>query len=110
MHEQAIKQHIDAVKELSGMKKLPFLLNFTESNDEIGFEALRVWSADQTLSQKRIAEAYVVKSLAGRVSITQHIRLNRPSCKVKIFQTVEEAKNWLGQIKQIRRGDSSNGK
>lgn len=102
IQEQTIKHHIDTVIELSESKRFMFLMNFEESDSEIEFEALRAWSADKTLIQKRIAEAYVVKSLAGRISIAQHIRLNKPSYEVKIFQTVEDAKNWLMEVKQIQ--------
>ncbi len=96
--KQAIQDHIAAVKELSGSKMHPFLLDFSESEYGVSFEALKVWSTNQNMTQLRIAEAYVVRSLADRISVRQHIRLNLPPYEVNVFNEMEDAKNWLAEF------------
>lgn len=96
--KQAIQDHIATVKELSGSKMHPFLLDFNGSEHGISFEALKVWSTNQNLTQLRIAEAYVVRSLADHISVRQHIRLNLPPYEVNVFNEMEDAKNWLAEF------------
>ena len=95
INQKEILHHIEAVKKSIGQEKYAFVLDFTHSHQGIEFDALKIWSSDQSINHRRKAEAYVVNSLTDQISIRQHLRLNTPPYEVSVFPIMEDAKNWL---------------
>lgn len=90
-----IGEHIMGLDQLIGNERVPFLIDLTSSENVLSFDALKKWSQSELLNANRLAEAYVVDTLADLIFVKQHIRLNRLSYPAKVFQTSAEAINWL---------------
>lgn len=95
-----IVEHIDELNQfLNGEDRL-FLIDLTSSENVLSFDALKKWSQSEVLNKSRLAEAYVVDTLADLIFLKQHIRLNHLSYPAKVFQSTKRAKEWLIQFKE----------
>ena len=83
-------------KKLIKDKSAPFLINFG-INASISPEA-RENFADEHRSQIKKAEALVVKQLHHRLIAMSHIKYLKPKIPTMIFDSEEDARQWLTQF------------
>ncbi|QSE98824.1 DUF7793 family protein [Fulvivirga lutea] len=95
---QAITEHIDILDDFIGNKKMLFLSDVSTSDNILSFDALRVWGGNESLNKHRLAEAFVVSSLADVYFFKQYIRLNDLAYQAKVFNDKKEAVNWLSEL------------
>lgn len=92
-----VREHIEALCQFLDTKVF-FMIDFTSSECILSFDALKAWGQSGDLNTYRLAEVYVVDSLADLIFLKQHIRLNKLSYPANVFQSVKQAKDWLGKI------------
>ncbi|WP_370087433.1 hypothetical protein [Ekhidna sp.] len=90
-----IKEHLKEISQFLRDKKLPFLIDLTNAESVLSFDALKTWGQSDLLNEYRIVEAYVVNNLADLIFIKQHIRLNMIKYPAMVFQGLAPAKDWL---------------
>jgi len=93
--DDEMQLHVKAVKSLLSHDSRGFLVDITDLNGALSFEALRLWSSNQAINKHCLAEAYLIESLADAVFIWQHIRLNKLKYPARVFHKYEEATEWL---------------
>ena len=95
-----IREHIEVVSDFLENKKLPFVIDLSSSEGVLSFDALKKWGQSDLLNEHRIAEAYVVNALSDLIFLKQHIRLNQLEFPAQVFQSIDRAKEWLGQFEE----------
>jgi len=90
-----IREHILAIGQFLEDVKVPFLVDLTSSDSILSFDALKEWGQSEVLNNYRVAEAYVVSTLADLIFLKQHIRLNKLAYPARAFQSATRAKEWL---------------
>ncbi|MEQ8924858.1 MAG: hypothetical protein RLO81_03530 [Fulvivirga sp.] len=94
----AIMDHINVLDKFIGNKKMLFLSDVSSSENILSFDALKIWGENESLNKHRIAEAFVVCSLADVYYFKQYIRLNDLAYPAKVFNDKKEAVNWLSEL------------
>jgi hypothetical protein len=91
-----IREHIEALDHfLDDNLRIPFLIDLTSSESVLSFDALKSWGQSSVLNAYRSAEVYVVDTLADLIFLKQHIRLNKLDYPARVFQSLNQAKDWL---------------
>lgn len=94
-----ITEHIKHLDQLLSEKRYPFLMDLTIDENVLSFDALKKWGQNKALNKRRIAEAYVVDNLADLMFLKQHIRLNDLEFPARVFQSINQSKEWLERFK-----------
>lgn len=95
-----IKEHLVRLDQFLKEVKLAFLSDLSSSENVMSFDALEAWSQSELLNEHRLAEAFVVSTLADLVFFKQHIRLNQLTYPAQAFQSLKEAQSWLKIINE----------
>ena len=90
--------HIKELDQFLKAENITFLNDLTASDNVLSFEALKKWGESEVLNKYRIAEAYVVDTLADLIFLNQHIRLNNLEFQARVFQSIDNAKKWLREF------------
>lgn len=87
-----------AARKLGSGQRFYNLINvgeFTLPNKEA-----REFSSSQNGCQFKIADAFVVKTLAQRIMANMMIKLNTPPIPTKVFSNIKDAENWINKLKK----------
>lgn len=95
---ETAQENIAAFLELCAGKKLPVLIDLT---DTLGAsqEARRLYSGDD-VSRYTAATAMIVSSPVTKVMASFFLKLNRPRRILRLFTSEPEAIEWLRQYRQ----------
>lgn len=89
-----IKEMLKYVQEFMGEYRHSAIIDF--GGNLLSTEDARKIYADSSYIQKfRIADAFIVKSLAVRIVANFFINVTKPKVKTKLFTDERLAKNWL---------------
>ena len=89
-----IKEMIEYVKEFIGDKKHMALIDFGASVGSTT-EGRKVYADSDYLLDKRIADAFLVRSLPMRLIANFFIRVTKPKIPTRLFTSEVEAFKWL---------------
>jgi len=93
-----ILEMITYAQEVMGEKKHYCVINFG-SNVMSTSEAREVYAGSDYIKNNRIADAFVVDSLAVRLVANFFIRVTQPKVKTRLFTSESAAIEWLLQSK-----------
>jgi hypothetical protein len=93
-----IREMISYTKEVMGDKRHYCIVDFG-SNVMSTNEARAVYADSEYIQKFRIADAFLVKSLAVRLVANFFIQVTRPKVKTRLFTDEAIALNWLLQQK-----------
>jgi hypothetical protein len=93
-----IQDMIAYAKEVMGNKRHYCVVDFGH-NVMSTTEARDVYAASDYIQQYRIADAFIVKSLALRIVANFFIKVTKPKVKTRLFTEETVALNWLLQQK-----------
>lgn len=88
---------IEAIGKIGNGKKMKVIIDIHSFNT-ISDEAKK-YSATQESQIYTRANAIVIHSLATRLGANFFIRFNKPITPTRVFNTIDEAANWLHGIK-----------
>ncbi len=89
-----IRDMISYAKEVMGNKRHYCVVDFG-SNVMSTTEAREVYAAAEYIQKNRIADAFLVKSLAVRLVANFFIQVTKPKVKTRLFTDEAAAVNWL---------------
>jgi len=98
-----IQDMIAYAKEVMGEKRHYCVVDFG-SNVMSTTEARAVYAASAYILQNRIADAFLVKSLAVRLVANFFIQVTKPKVKTRLFTDENLALQWLLQQKDPAKG------
>jgi hypothetical protein len=98
-----IQDMIAYAKEVMGEKRHYCVVDFG-SNVMSTTEARAVYAASEYILQNRIADAFLVKSLAVRLVANFFIQVTKPKVKTRLFTDESLALQWLLQQKDPVKG------
>lgn len=78
---------------------MPFLIDCRNVFGTMKFEASNFMADSPELKEIRLAEAFIVNSLAIRLIINYYIRSNRAGCPSKVFMNEQAGIEWLRTYK-----------
>lgn len=87
---------VSVFKKLSGRFK-PSLLVICSEDNTFSKEA-REYTASKEVSEVLKADAFVIKGLALRIVGNGYLKINKPSRPTRLFNSKEEAIDWLKRI------------
>ncbi len=99
--EVDVKEILDMIayaKEVMGDKRHYCVIDFG-ANVMSTTEAREVYASSGYIQKNRIADAFLVKSLAVRLVANFFIRVTKPKVKTRLFTDESLALNWLLQQK-----------
>ncbi len=98
IEEEDLLEMKDFNKKLAEDKNY-YLLFIAGKDAHISKEA-REKSTEKEISENKIAQAFVVQSLAHKIIVNFFINIQRPSMPTKMFTDEKEAINWLKSLKR----------
>lgn len=87
----------DMLLEMSGNQPYKVLLDATNPF-QVTSEARKL-IAGKEFSETRIAAAFVVTSIANKITGNFFIKINKPYTPVRLFNSMDEAMQWLRSFK-----------
>lgn len=97
-----ITDMIEYAREVMGNKRHYCVVDFG-SNVMSTTEAREVYAASDYIQKNRIADAFLVKSLALRLVANFFIQVTKPKVKTRLFTDESLALSWLLQQKDLVR-------
>lgn len=98
MKPEDAKRHIEAVVQLCGGKKRPFLIDTRDARGTYSLEAMRKLAKDPEIVRIRKAQAIIIDSLPNRLLANFYVKFHKPANPIKIFEKENEALQWLKQF------------
>lgn len=86
-----------AARKLGGGQKFYNLINVGEFT--LPNKAAREASSSEKGCEYKIADAFVVKTMAQRIMANMMIKINIPAVPTKVFSSIKDAENWINQLK-----------
>lgn len=96
---EEITSMIKAVEGLIGQKPHYALVDFG-ANLQSTPEARKIYADSSYLHAYRLADAFLVKSLAVRLVANFFINVTKPKVKTRLFTDEKKAMKWLEAVKQ----------
>jgi hypothetical protein len=93
---EAMKKFTEVIKEFGGGKKLKVIIEIASFNTMT--EEAKNYSASEESQLYTKANAIVINSFAAKLSANFFIKFNKPARPTRIFNTVDEAVEWLNLI------------
>jgi hypothetical protein len=97
-----ITEMIEYVKEFLGEKEHYAVVDFGGSLSSSG-EARAIYAASDYIQKYRMADAFLVKSLAVRLVANFFINVNRPKVNTKLFTDEDAAVKWLQGLQKKKK-------
>ncbi len=97
LDEHEMRKMLEAAVEFTGREKYYALIDMSNHVDST--PEARNYYANSELAQYRLADAFVVVSLATRLVTNFYFSINTPPVPSKMFNTKEDALAWLKQLK-----------
>lgn len=94
-----ILEMIEYAKTVMGEKRHFALIDFGASLGSTS-EARAIYASDPYIRQYRIADAFLVKSLAVRLVANFFIKVTQPKVRTKLFTDESLAVEWLTQLQE----------
>ena len=94
-----MKEMLRYVEEFMGPKKHYAVVDFG-GNLTSSTEARQIYADAEYIQKYRIADAFLVKSLAVRLIANFFIKVTKPNVKTKLFTEENDAVLWLESLKQ----------
>jgi hypothetical protein len=93
---ETMKKFTEVLKDLGAGTKLKVLIEIKSFNTMT--EEAKKYSASEESQKYTKANAIVINSFAAKLSANFFIKFNKPSRPTRIFNTVDEAIEWLNLI------------
>lgn len=97
--EEDLYELLPVYEELFGENYQLFLLTVFNPGVSIALETRNKFATKER-SAFKIAEAFVIKSLAHKIIADFVLRIQKPNHLIKVFSDEEEAHNWLKSYKK----------
>ena len=91
----------EAALELFEGRKFVALIDARNIGGTVDKEASNYFAQNEKLAAHRMAQAIVVNSLALRLVARFYIMINKPLREARVFDTIEEAMEWLETKKHL---------
>jgi hypothetical protein len=89
------ERHTKTLGELDGGFPKHLIIDFRGTEVSFSNEAREYFARNQQHREKRKSQAIVIDTLAQRLVANFYLKFNRPDCPVSIFQTIDQALNWV---------------
>lgn len=104
VEEYEIKEMLKYVEEFMGAKSHYAVIDFG-GNLSSSPEARKIYADAPYINQWRIADAFLVRSLAVRIVANFFIKVTKPKVTTKLFTDESEAVKWLQGIDKLEKKD-----
>lgn len=92
------KELCDSICEVCDGTPHKLLTDSRDVNGHVGLDAREVIRNHPGMIKIRLAEAFVVNSLATSLIANFYVNFNRPENPTRVFNSMENAQNWLKNI------------
>ncbi len=99
LDSEKAQEHVEAVRRITGGVPHPFLIDARDVFGTAQPEARKTLARNEHLRYLRIAEAFVVNTMANQLVANFYKISDDPGCPMDIFEDREEAVNWLKQMR-----------
>lgn len=100
INPKAFKELFEKYNELVGTTKYPFIYSVEDDNVTFTSEG-RAYSKQHEHSFPKVCNAYVVNSVATRLTANFYLKFNKPSYPSKLFNNQADAQKWC--IEQLKK-------
>lgn len=91
LNEENSNKYIDAIKEITQGKPMPFLVDIRNSVGNFSVQSAKLIASSPFLKKIRLSEAFVVNSINGKILILSYKRIFEPLTPFKVFNNMKDA-------------------
>ncbi|PQV48403.1 hypothetical protein CLV33_105262 [Jejuia pallidilutea] len=100
LNEKNAAKYIDAVKEVTQGKPMPFLVDIRNSVGNFSIPAAKLIASSPILKKIRISEAFIVNSINGKILIFSYKRIFEPKTPSRVFNNMKDALQFCEDTKK----------